>query len=91
MNTDFKGPWNTEETKHKQIFITNNSHEYIAIMVNIIDEETNNKNAFLVSAAPDLLEACEEAMKLVYPVSGENEAAIYEKLGKAIAKAKGDL
>jgi len=55
------------------------------------DEETQEANATLIAAAPDLLEALEDCLReLVTPISGTSIIRAEKKAIAAIAKARGE-
>jgi hypothetical protein len=61
----------------------------------LTEQEKNNRmkerhaNAFLISAAPELLEACEIAIEYLTDFGIEKDEYVWKPLIKAIAKAKG--
>jgi len=51
--------------------------------------EAHQQDAYLIAAAPDLLEALEAALSHIVIVQGENIGGVQEVARAAIAKAKG--
>ena len=53
------------------------------------DGKKNYEMAWQMAAAPDLVEAAEEALRLLTNSTGNWENGVKQKLGRAIAKARG--
>jgi hypothetical protein len=90
-----KGPWIISRNGN---YIRNSLHGYnICAINNVLDEA--NANAHLISAAPDLLEACKECAarlrEVLMDVVTENNHTIDQRnilrqTEKAISKAEGE-
>lgn len=85
---------------HDHVFTTAKPHRRICgVYGGIKGDEENQANARLISAAPDLLEACLGALRiqsLWYPVASDNDDecaalnSMRKKFESAIAKALGE-
>ena len=96
------GPWTAEERDERILIWSDGSHDYLAALsldADGADEEVadayadeRQANARLIAAAPDLLAACEAALR-VCNLSGTGERdrrAAIAKLEAAVAKARGE-
>ena len=96
MSKHTPGPWEIQRDSGLHIYITQPSDTpnrvpgyYAEIRRFTTDSEQVEANARLIAAAPDLLEACEQLLKLVdllSPVEGDT----HRKAQRAIAKARGE-
>jgi len=89
-----KGPWEFGNTTNdKKLILGGTSRDYVCSVqiwqtprrMGLIDEPEREANAQLISAAPELLEAC----KIVRAEIGNKYYNFYPKLKQAIAKAEG--
>jgi hypothetical protein len=91
------GPWRKGDVG--EIMLNNKYREIISddgkigLVYGIIDQD-NKANASLIAAAPELYEACEEALVNDIAAEGENASnmfpALRKKLEAALKKARGE-
>jgi hypothetical protein len=91
------GPWRKGDVG--EIMLNNKYREIISddgkigLVYGIIDQD-NKANANLIAAAPELYEACEEALVNDIAAEGENASnmfpALRKKLAAALKKARGE-
>jgi hypothetical protein len=91
------GPWRKGDVG--EIMLNNKYREIISddgkigLVYGIIDQD-NKANANLIAAAPELYEACEEALVNDIAAEGENASnmspALRKKLEAALKKARGE-
>ena len=84
------GPWYAEQPLKIQIRTHSPRQQYRDVVAQIYEcdggQETREANARLIAAAPELLAACEEAVKHV-----AMNAMVYGVIFRAIARAKGEM
>lgn len=89
-----KGEWKLSTTSHESdgvkfnYIIGNDEFRSAVCLISIDDgDEEVKANAQLIASAPDLLEACEYVLE---QAGLSKNSPCYNKLSKAISKAKGD-
>lgn len=89
-NAHIPGPWFQLTSDEKHSHISNTIAPQWAAPDHYVGEVTK-QNAGLIAAAPDLLAACEAALRMIehYP-SDQRAAGLATVLQEAIAKAQGD-
>lgn len=90
MSKHTKGPWKIHPILALRNQVLNSDGKLVAVTVEP-QNETDTPNAVLISAAPDLLAACESALELFekyLPDCGKHGTVPYLK--HAIKKAKGE-
>jgi len=87
------GPWNIRKNYDGEIYIqTNSTTGVYSITILCQNEDELMANAHLISAAPDLLEACIGLIGILTPKQYSKQFPnIYRKAKAAIAKAEGGL
>lgn len=87
-----KGPWKIETSKHSSNFQIFDSSEESRWICDVDFEASNPKeNANLISCAPEMLEALEEAKEFIERfMSSERDEKLQLKLDLLIKKAKGE-
>lgn len=95
QNKHTPGPWSVGELDENQFVNVYAADGYsVAIEVQGEDLTEAEANAHLIAAAPELLEACETALGVLYPHFDDDrdrspEAFASNKILSAIAKARG--
>lgn len=87
--THTPGPW---EVRDNEIWHWHNNERHIRLAIVVAWPLVTEANARLIAAAPELLEACEEAISYFAGIQDQSseESAIIDELANAIAKAKGE-
>jgi hypothetical protein len=85
--THTPGPWRAIKNRNRgfQIGGKVDRPAYFAKVADVRVSEHTTADAHLIAAAPDLLEACEEALATLYDQNSE----LGKKIRAAISKAKG--
>lgn len=87
------GPWfvdQYEDEESRHVITSKPDHLYVAYTIGGLGKE-QEANASLISAAPDLLEACKRLLDAFYEDPLENDTASAVELAyDAIAKATGE-
>ena len=85
MSKHTKGPW---EVRADWI-VGFNGALHVATIPRAFDGDYSEANALLIAAAPDLLAACKEALRMVRNCTGNWTLGVEDMLERAIAKAEG--
>lgn len=92
QSTHTPGPWRTYQGDGRWIVATTSSWAYAATgLIPQLDAETEEANARLIAAAPDLLEACKQV--IVYGADADDAILwtdVIRNIKAAIHKAEGD-